>query len=372
MPESDEEKRRMTRMFKLGGFEVGGARPPVFFAEIGSFFNGDPAPARELIRRIVECAKQVPRQPVVLKTEILDDPEICLAGAAMETYTSKAGVVKQENYRALIERKSMATDLYKPLFALCRESRIPFVVSVYDFKAADFAKREGAAALKIASSNIVHVPLIRHVARLGTPMVIDTGRSSIAEVHRAVDTARRAGCADIVIQHSPDGHPAPPKAHNLRIMQTYTQAFGLPAGLSDHFTGVEMLYVATALGAAVLEKGVYFDAEELDQDISHTMAIDDLPRVLETVHACWEALGRAERDPQERIDWVIGTSQRQCLVAKADLAPGQKIGLATVRFAFPCLGIPVEHWDMVEGWSIAVALSAGAPIRWEDVRPGRA
>ena len=81
-----------------------------------------------------------------------------------------------------------------------------------------------------------------------------------------------------MIQHSPDGHPALPKAHNLRIFQTYLEAFGLPVGLSDHHVGVEMLYMAIALGAAVLEKGVHVDADELDQDISHSMALADLPK----------------------------------------------------------------------------------------------
>ena len=306
---------------------------------------------------------------MVLKTEILDDPEICLPSDVLETYASKGGAVKQENYRALIERKVMPTAEYVPLFRMCREAAIPFVVSVYDFKAADFSKAQGAAALKIASSNVTHVPLIRHVAGLGLPMVIDTGRTSIAEVHRAVDTARRAGCEDIILQHSPDGHPAPAKAHNLRIMQTYVAAFGLPVGISDHYTGVEMLYVAVALGASVLEKGVYFDPDELDQDISHTMSIDDLPRVLRLVHDSWLSLGRPARDPRQTIDWVIGTSQRQCLVAARDLESGDRIGLDTVRFAFPSLGIPVEHWDTVAGWTATRALSAGEPIRWEHVAP---
>lgn len=360
----------MTRTVRLGNHVAGSAHPPIFFAEIGSFFNGDPGPARELIRRIIDCRAEVPEQPLVLKTEILDDPDICLPGGTLETYASKGGAVKQENYRALIERKVMPTEDYVPLFALCRDAAIPVVVSVYDFKAADFSKAQGAAALKIASSNVTHVPLIRHVAGLGLPMVIDTGRTSIAEVHRAVDTARRAGCEDIILQHSPDGHPAPPKAHNLRIMQTYETAFGLPAGLSDHYMGVEMLYVATALGACVLEKGVYFNPEELDQDISHTMSIDDLPRVLRLVHDSWQALGKAARDPALRIDWVIGTSQRQCLVAKRALKPGDRISLETVRFAFPCMGIPVEQWDAVAGWTLARPLAAGEPIRWEHVAPG--
>lgn len=359
----------MSREVALGGYTAGAGHPPIFFAEIGSFFNGDPAPARELIRRIIECRAAVPEQPVILKTEILDDAEICLPTDVLETYTSKGGAVKRENYRALIERKVMPTSDYVPLFAMCRDAKIPVVVSVYDFKAADFSKAQGAAALKIASSNVTHVPLIRHVAGLGLPMVIDTGRTTIAEVHRAVDTARRAGCEDIILQHSPDGHPAPAKAHNLRILQTYMTAFGLPVGLSDHYTGVEMLYVAAALGAAVLEKGVYFNPDELDQDISHTMHIDDLPRVLRTVHDAWLSLGKPARDTRQPIDWVIGTSQRQCLVAARDLVPGDRIGLDTVRFAFPCLGIPVEQWDLVVGWTTTRPVAAGQPVRWEHVAP---
>jgi sialic acid synthase SpsE len=359
----------MIREMTLGGFRVGPNHPPLFFAEIGSFFNGRPEPARELIRRIIACRDEFPEQPVVLKTEILDDAEICLPGDTQETYASKAGGVKKENYRELIERKVMKTADYIPLFAMCRDAKIPFVVSVYDMRAANFAKEHGAAGLKIASSNLTHVPLIRHTAGLGLPMVIDTGRATIAEVHRAVDTARRGGCHDIIVQHSPEGHPAPAKSHNLRIMQTYMQAFGLPAGLSDHYTGVEMMYVAVALGASVLEKGIYFDPNELDQDIAHSMGIDDLTKVLRAVNDCWVALGKNERDPQLKIDWVIGTSQRQCLVANRDLNVGDGITLDSVRFAFPCKGIPVEHWDLVSTWSITARVKAGQPIRWEHVAP---
>jgi sialic acid synthase SpsE len=359
----------MTREVTIGGIPAGPGHPPIFFAEIGSFFNGDASRAGELIRRVIACREQVPEQPLVLKTEILDDPEICLPDDTIETYASKAGDVRRENYRALIERKAMPTADYLPLFAACRDAALPFVVSVYDFKAADFAAAQGAAALKIASSNVVHVPLIRHAASLGLPMVIDTGRTSLAEVFRAVDTARAAGCADIIIQHSPDGHPAPPQAHNLRLLQTYEAAFGLPVGLSDHYVGVEMLYLSVALRASVMEKGVYFDPEELDQDISHTMHIDALVPVLRKVHECWQALGSFERDPRQRIDWVIGTSQRQCLVARRALAPGDPLTLETVRFAFPCTGIPVEQWDLVSRWRLRAPVPAGAPIQWDHVEP---
>ena len=198
-------------------------------------------------------------------------------------------------------------------------------------------------------------------------MVIDSGRSTIAEVHRAIATARAAGCQDIVLQHSPDGHPALPKAHNLRIFETYLQAFGLPVGLSDHHVGLEMLYMSIALGATVLEKGVHVDADELDQDISHSMPIGDLSKVLRSVYAAWQAMGKPARDPRDKIEGVIGTSQRQCLVAKADLKPGDAISYDNVRFAFPCLGIPVENWDLVSQWRMTKAVKAGKPIGWSDV-----
>jgi sialic acid synthase SpsE len=358
----------MIREVAIGPFVLAADRPPLFLAEIGSYFNGDVALAARMIRQVIAAREQVPDLPLALKTEILDDAEICLPGDTTETYAAKDGRTQVENYRALIERKVVPLADYAPLFRLCTDAAMPLVVSVYDFKAADFAAAHGASALKIASSNLVHVPLIRHVAGLGLPMLIDTGRSTIAEVHRAVATARAAGCADIVVQHSPDGHPALPKAHNLRIFQTFLQAFGLPVGLSDHHVGVEMLYLSVALGATLLEKGVHVDAAELDQDISHSMALDDLPAVMRSVRDCWLALGKPARDPRDRIEGVIGTSQRQCLVAKRDLAPGDAISLETVRFAFPCRGIPVEHWDLVAGWRITAVVPAGRPIGWQHVQ----
>jgi sialic acid synthase SpsE len=358
----------MTRQFSIGRYALSPDAPPVFFAEIGSYFNGDVKLAASMIKSILDAQQQVPDQPVALKTEILNDAEICLPGDTIETYAAKDGRTRQENYRTLIERKVVPLESYAGLFKLATDAGMPLVVSIYDFVATDFAASHGAAALKIPSSNLVHIPLIRHAAAKGLPLVIDTGRATIGEVHRAVSTARAAGCEDIVIQHSPDGHPALPKAHNLRILQTYLNTFGLPVGLSDHHVGLEALYLSIALGATVLEKGVHVAAEELDQDISHSAAIDDLPRILRSVHESWQAMGKPARDPKSKIEGVIGTSQRQCVVAKQDLKAGSIISFDTVRFAFPCKGIPVEHWDLIEGWEVTSPVAAGTPVKWHNVQ----
>jgi sialic acid synthase SpsE len=360
------------RRFDLGPHPLAADAPPVFLAEIGGFFGQDYGLAEQMVRRIIACGREVPQQPMALKTEVLHDPDVCLPGDTLETYASKSGEVKQENYRALVERKAFPLAHYAALLAICRDAGMPVVLSVYDFAGADFAVAEQAAALKIASGNVVHVPLIRYCAtrcaEAALPLVIDTGRATLAEVHQALDVARAAGCLDIVVEHSPDGHPALPQAHNLRILQTYARAFDLPVGLSDHHVGLEMLYMAVALGATVVEKGVHVAPDALDIDISHTMDMADLPRLLRTLYDSWRAMGRPTRNPADRIEGVIGTSQRACLVARRDLAPGDTIGLETMRFAWPCLGIPVQYWDLVAGWAVTRPVAAGRPVGWQDVQ----
>lgn len=356
----------------IGPFRLAVDAPPVFLAEVGGFFGQDKELAKQMVGQVIDAARQVPQQPVVLKTEILNNPEICLPGDTLETYASKSGAVKQENYRALVERKVFPLSHYGDLFALCREAAMPFVVSVYDFQGADFAIQQGTVGLKIASGNIVHTPLIRHCAdrcaKSGLSLLIDTGRAALSEVYAAIVVAREAGCENIVVEHSPDGHPAAPQAHNLRVLKTYSETFELPVGLSDHHVGVEMLYMAVALGATVIEKGVHVAPDDLDIDISHSMNLQDLPAVLVAVHDCWSAMGKSLRDSADAIGGVIGTSQRACLVAARDLKSSDSINLETVRFAWPCRGIPVQYWDLVESWVVKSAVRAGTPIRWQDVQ----
>ena len=152
------------RSFAIGPFQLRPDTPPLFFAEIGSYFNGDVTLAASMIKHVLAARKAVPQQPLALKTEILNDAEICLPGDTIENYAAKDGRVRKENYRTLIERKVVPLEKYADLFKLCTDAGVPLVVSVYDFIATDFAALRGASALKIPSSNLVHIPLIRHVA----------------------------------------------------------------------------------------------------------------------------------------------------------------------------------------------------------------
>lgn len=351
----------------LGGIPVGPSAPPVVLAEIGALFNQDLAMAARLIERVAALLDAGAGLPILLKGEILHDPAICLDDDSIETYRSKSGERRVERYRALIERKVLSLDAYARIFEMCRKARLPIVMSVYDRVGAEFAAREGAVALKIASSNVTHLPLIRAASAMGLPVIIDNGRAALGEVDTAFRAARDAGAAGIILEHSPDGHPAPPENHNLRALRTLAETFSVPVGLSDHYSGHEMMIAAVALGADLIERNIVEAEGALEQDHAFASGIDRLGSLLATLRAVWVALGAPYRD-LHNSSGLIATSARMGLVARRDVAPGEPIDGDTVTFAFPRKGIGVEHFDLVFGWRFIQPIAAGRPVSWRDIQ----
>jgi sialic acid synthase SpsE len=240
---------------------------------------------------------------------------------------------------------------------------------VYDQAGADFAKQMDACALKIASTNVVHAPLIRYCAASGLPLIIDTGKASLDEALRAIQWARQAGADRLILEYSPPAPPAPVNKHNLRVFGQLAEVFDGPLGLSDHHASEEMLYAATVLGCRVLEKGLCADVQNGDQDVFHALPLTKLAEVMTKCHNIHAALGDAQAaytPPAERPAGRMG------IVAARNLALGDSIDINTVRFAFPTLGIPVEDWDKVNRAHIRSPVAAGQPIEWCHVEPATA
>lgn len=344
--------------FQVGRNAVGDGAPPLFLPDIGTFFNQDLSIARDLVAQLREAGV------TAVKGEILHRADVCLDDETVERYMSRDGEMVGERYRDLIERKVVPLSAYEKLFAESLGEDLDLVLSVYDLEGATFARDIGAVALKIATSNIVHRPLIEHVAGLGLPMLIDTGKSSIEEIARAVDWARDAGAEHIVVEHSPDGPPNPVENHNLRFMCTLGQVFGTAFGLSDHHAGEEMMLAAVALGAHVIETGVCPDDLRSDHDVGHALPVSQAAAVLTKCNNIYVALGsgirRLERDRPKYIS-------RMGVIARTDIPAGGVLSLDTVDFAFPAKGIEAEHWELVEGWSARHPLAKGQVVSWADV-----
>jgi sialic acid synthase SpsE len=348
----------MNRGVKIGNVRVGGGAPCVLAAEIGTFFNQDIGLAREYLARIVEAG--VP----LFKTEVLHDPEVCLRSSGLEIKFHHAGGTQVEEYRRLIERKTVPLRDYEKLFAAAREAGIPFIASVYDFEGVDFFVKQGGGALKIARHNITHLPLIRYCAGTGLPVLFDAGIVYLHELAAAVHAARTHGEGGVIVNHHPGPNPTPAEGQNLRAIATYKQIFDAPVGLACHYRGDEILYTAIGLGADLLEKGVVDDPDRVEQDVVSATRLSELPDLARKVRACAAALG--ERLPPIKEPRDLNT--RKGLAARVALPAGTPLTLENVRFAWPPLGIAAEYWDVVEKREAARDLAPGEPIRWEDVR----
>jgi len=331
----------------------------IFLPDIGTFFNQDISKALNVIEKLSEL--DIP----IIKAEILHDKNICLETKLNESYYSnKKKKFINENYRKLIERKVISLKDYARIFTSIKDQKKDAIVSVYDFKGADFAIDFDMVALKIASSNITHKPLIEYVAKTDKPILLDTGHSSLEEISRAINWINDLGRNDITILHSPLGPPSDISEHNLNFMKTLGGSFGLPYGLSDHHIGNEMLFAATAMGASVVEKGVCEDSLGDEQDRSHAINLSSVNDVVKNISNISHAMGNGIRSlPRNREKYI----SRMGLIANKDLKIGNKIYKKDIAYAFPVVGIPVEDIDQIISKQIKRNISKGSPIYYHDI-----
>ena len=344
--------------FRIGKHIIGNDHPPVFWPDIDVYFKRDVALAITMIRSLKSFGIET------IKGAVLHRADLCLDNGCLTEYFVPGKGLVVESYREIVERHVVDLKSLRQIFGEVRNLGLDLVLSVYDDEGVAFAEEMGAVAIKIPSSNIVHLPLIRAAASTRRPLVVDTGRSSIAEIDRAMRWARAAGAEDILLQHSPPGPPALPAQFNMRMMPELGRRFSVPFGLSDHFAGVEMISIAVAMGASVLEKGVCADGSTADIDLAHALPLSLVPQLLETIALAHESMGETMRaDPMS----PHRPRDRMGLIAARNLQPGERLDMALVSFAFPAAGVPVEDWDSVVGRVLVAPVAAGQPISSSDL-----
>lgn len=342
----------------IDGREIGPDHPPFIVAEMSANHLGDLDRALAMIETAAECgADAVKLQTYTADTITLDcdGPEFQITEGAW------AGRSLHELYR----EAQTPFEWHEALFARAKECGITIFSAPFDATAVDLLQSLDAPAYKIASLEVVDLPLIERAARTGKPMIISSGAANLGEISEAVQAARGAGCNALILLHCVSDYPAKFEHADLRTIPHLAQAFDVVSGLSDHTPGVATAVAATALGAAVIEKHFTLARADGGPDAAFSLEPDDLKRLVEDTRNAHAALGRV------RYEMVGAESTyvkfRRSLYVTRDIAEGEAFTSNNVRSIRPGYGLAPKHLHDVLGKPARRDLKRGEPLDWPAI-----
>ena len=339
--------------------KIGADYAPYIIAEMSANHNG----SLQTAFKIIDEAKKAGADAVKLQTYTADT--ITLNSRNPEFMIQTGGLWDGQSLHDLYQKAHMPWDWHKPLFEYAKEQNITIFSSPFDFSAVDLLESLDAPAYKIASFEVIDLPLIRHVAQTGKPMIISTGMADADEIAEAIATAKDAGNKELVVLHCVSGYPAPAADYNLRTLPDMAARFGTLVGLSDHTLDNTTAVASVVLGACVIEKHFTLDRNGGGADDSFSLEPADLQALCRDTKTAWQALGNVEYALKSSEQ---GNAQfRRSLYFVKDMKAGDMIDATCIRSVRPGFGLPPKFYDELIGKRVTQDISANTKTAWDCI-----
>ncbi|MEV0617349.1 pseudaminic acid synthase [Nonomuraea sp. NPDC050404] len=345
-------------MITIGGRTIGPGRPPFVVAELSGNHNG----SLERALAIVDAVADAGAHALKLQTYRPDTLTIDCDAPAFRLGDDHE-LWGGENLYRLFERAHTPWEWHEPIFERARERGLVAFSAPFDPTAVELLEKLGAPAYKIASSEIVDLPLIRLAAATGKPMIISTGMASIAEIEAAVGAARAAGCAQLAMLSCTAAYPAAPSESNLRALPLLAALTGEVVGLSDHTPGLGAALAAVALGACLIEKHVTLSRAEGGVDAAFSLEPAELAALVVESERAWQSLGEVAIGP--RPSEREGLRFRRSLYVVRDVRAGEPVTPENVRSIRPAGGLSPDAAGQVMGRRFVRDVPLGTPLTWD-------
>ena len=252
---------------------------------------------------------------------------------------------------------------HQPMIEKATSLGLAWLSSPFDFTAVDFLETLDAPAYKIASPEIVDLPLIRRCGETGKPLIISTGMADLSEIEAAVRSAREAGCPNVILLKCTTDYPASPENSGLRTIPHMAQTFGCQTGISDHTLGIGASIAATALGAVLIEKHLTLARADGGPDAHFSLEPEEFAQLVRECKNAKAALGDVRYGPvaAER-NYIRG---RRSLYATMDIQAGQVFTAENVRSIRPGFGLAPKHYETILGRRARRDVCLGTPLAWD-------
>jgi N,N'-diacetyllegionaminate synthase len=347
----------MTRL-KIGDRWVGDGEPVYIVAEAGSNHNGSFEQALRLIDVAVEAGADA------VKFQNFKAARLYPRSAGESDYLKQSRSIYD-----IIQEMEMPDDWVPRLAASCRERGVEFMSSAFDEQSADLLNAH-VRAFKVASYEMTHTPLLRHIARLGKPMIVSTGTAHIGEVRTAAQVIRDQGNEQTIFLQCTASYPTPLNAINARAMLALREATQRPVGLSDHSRDpVVVPTVATALGACVIEK--HFTLSNRLPGPDHAFAIEplELKELVRCVRAAEQALGHGRKELLD-VERELHAFARRSIFTTRPIQTGEPLtgaNIAVLRRGKAGAGLDPDCYEELIGRVANRDIATDTPISYADL-----
>jgi pseudaminic acid synthase len=347
----------------IDGRTIGHAQPCYVVAEISANHGHDLQRAMSIVR----AAKAAGADAVKLQTYT---PDTLTIDADTEWFRIPAGNTwAGSTLYALYQTASTPWEWHAPLQECARGEGLGFFSSAFDVSSVEFLSTLGVGAYKIASFELVDLPLLRAVGRAGKPVILSTGMATPEEISEAVAALREAGAVEVALLKCTSAYPARASEMNLRTIPDLASRFGVVAGLSDHTLGTTCAVGAVAVGASIIEKHLTLSRAEGGPDASFSMEPQEFTAMVNEIRELEAALGGVwyERTADEEKNLCF----RRSLFVVTDMKRGQAFTLEDVRSIRPGYGLAPRFLDQIVGRMADRDIVRGTPLSWELVSGAR-
>jgi len=345
-------------MISIDDRQIGEDFPPFVIAELSGNHKGSLRRALEL----VDAAADAGADAVKLQTYTADTMTMDVDGDAFRV-TDADSLWAGSRLYDLYAEAATPWKWHGEIFKHARHRGLVAFSTPFDETAVELLQDLNVPCYKIASFEITHLPLIRRVAKTGRPLIMSTGMARLGEIDAAVCAARDEGCEEIILMKCTSAYPAPAGEANLKTLPALAEAFGCPAGLSDHTLGIGVSLAAVALGAVAIEKHLTIDQADGGVDSAFSMTPDELGDLVIESRRAWEALGSVHFATTEADHASL--KYRRSLYISRDLPAGHVLSEQDIKVVRPGYGLDPDLHDLVVGRALSRSVVRGTALTWE-------
>jgi len=349
----------MMNTIEVNGKLIGPGSPCYVIAEIGSNHNGNIDTAKKMIK----IAKDYGVDAV--KFQIFREKTLYPFEAGSVDYLKISKSINQ-----LVIENEVPDEFHKELLEYCDKVGVAYLCTPTDEKLADYLDEIGVSGFKIASYALTHIPLLRHIAKKGKPIILSTGCTNLEEISEAVRVIREAGNEKLVLMQCVSQYPADINHTNINVINTLKIAFQVPVGMSDHSEDPYIVpYASVVIGADVIEKHYTLDRTQVGPDHSFAIEPDELKEMVIGIRSVEAAMGTSEKYVTE-VETEMRSFAHRSVFSTEKLEVGTVISSNNTAILRPGKkepGIAPKYYDKIIGAQVVNTVLKGKSVKWSDI-----